>query len=96
MRPGTRPFRIVYLIHNIQGVTGGNQTLLHHANALAAMGHDVTIVTYSEPPQWIALHARIVRVPVEHAACGRRSGGRCRDRDLLPECLRAGTGRLRR
>jgi glycosyltransferase involved in cell wall biosynthesis/Flp pilus assembly protein TadD len=57
------PLGIVYLVHNIQGVTGGNQTLLHHVNALAAKGHDVTIVTYSEPPSWKAVHARIVRVP---------------------------------
>jgi glycosyltransferase involved in cell wall biosynthesis/Flp pilus assembly protein TadD len=64
-RPGTiRHFRIAYLIHSIQGVTGGNQTLLHHANAMVTLGHDVTIVTYSEPPEWITLHARVVRVPV--------------------------------
>lgn len=58
-----RTFRVVYLIHNIQGVTGGNQTLLHHANALVKLGNDVTIVTYSEPPAWMRVDARIVRVP---------------------------------
>ncbi|MBK7258240.1 MAG: glycosyltransferase [Ignavibacteriae bacterium] len=64
-RPGNiQPLRIAYLIHSIQGVTGGNQTLLHHANSMVNLGHDVTIVTYSEPPEWIAVHARVVRVPV--------------------------------
>lgn len=55
--------RIVYLIHSIQGVTGGNQTLLQQANALAERGHDVTIVTYTEPPSWITLTVRLIRVP---------------------------------
>ena len=59
-----RNLKIAYLIHSIQGVTGGNQTLLHQANALVGMGHDVTIVTYSEPPGWMPLQARVVRVPV--------------------------------
>ncbi len=58
----TRHLRITYLIHNLLGVTGGNQTLLAQANALAARGHEVTIVTYSEPPSWITLAPRIIRV----------------------------------
>ncbi len=60
-----RPLRVTYLIHSIEGVTGGNQTLLHQANALAARGHDVTLVTYSEPPVWMPVEARAIRVPVE-------------------------------
>ncbi len=42
---GRRPLRIVYLITNILGVTGGNQTLLHQIRALHDHGHDITVVT---------------------------------------------------
>ena len=60
----TRRFlRIVYLISNIQGVTGGNQTLLRQVNKLAARGHVVSIVTYTPPPSWIELNASIIRAP---------------------------------
>ncbi|MCC6396857.1 MAG: glycosyltransferase [Bacteroidetes bacterium] len=58
-----RRLRIVYLIHNIQGVTGGNLTLLAQANALVARGHQVSIVTYSEPPGRMPVRARVIRVP---------------------------------
>jgi glycosyltransferase involved in cell wall biosynthesis len=58
----TPRLRICYLIHNLLGVTGGNQTLLQQANALVARGHEVTIVSYSEPPEWLELAARVLRV----------------------------------
>jgi glycosyltransferase involved in cell wall biosynthesis/thioredoxin-like negative regulator of GroEL len=57
-----RSLRVCYLIHNLLGVTGGNQTVLQQANALVARGHEVTIVSYSEPPSWMSLAARVVRV----------------------------------
>jgi len=57
-----RSLRICYLIHNLLGVTGGNQTLLQQANALVARGHEITIVTYSEPPSWMNLAARVIRI----------------------------------
>jgi hypothetical protein len=61
--PSRRCLRIVYLIHNIRGVTGGNLTLLAQANALVDRGHHVSIVTYSEPPDWMPVRARVIRVP---------------------------------
>jgi len=54
---------IVYLISSIQGVTGGNQTLLGQTNKLSDQGHEVSIVTYSDPPPWLVLKARIIKVP---------------------------------
>ena len=55
--------RVVYLISNIRGVTGGNQTLLRQVNELAERGHHVSIVTYTPPPSWMELKARIIQVP---------------------------------
>jgi glycosyltransferase involved in cell wall biosynthesis len=64
LNKGIRPLlRIVYLISNIQGVTGGNQTLLRQVNELAARGHVVSVVTYTPPPSWIELNARVIIVP---------------------------------
>jgi glycosyltransferase involved in cell wall biosynthesis len=57
------PLRITYLISSILGVTGGNITLLNQVNALSERGHNVTIVTYTDKPQWIDINARIIRVP---------------------------------
>ena len=62
--------RITYLINNIQGVTGGNQTLLHQVNALAQRGHTLTVVTYSEPPVWFHLTARLIHVPPGSSLAG--------------------------
>ena len=55
--------RITYLISSILGVTGGNITLLNQVNVLSERGHHVTIVTYTDKPQWIDIKARIIRVP---------------------------------
>ena len=56
---------ITYLINNILGVTGGNQTLLQQVNALAARGHTLTIVTNSDRPAWFNINARVVKVPTD-------------------------------
>ena len=58
-----RAIKVTYLISSILGVTGGNQTLLRQANALAGRGHAVTIVTYSAKPQWISLAPEVITVP---------------------------------
>ncbi len=61
---GAKPFlRITYLITSIQGVTGGNQTLLRQAEEMRRRGHDVTIVTYTPKPDWFRLQTRVVQVP---------------------------------
>ena len=61
---GKKPFlRVTYLISSILGVTGGNQTLLRHAEELRRHGHDVTIVTYSPKPDWFKFEMRVVQVP---------------------------------
>ncbi len=54
---------VTYLITSILGVTGGNQTLLHQANALADRGHRVSIVTRSPRPGWFDIRARVIQVP---------------------------------
>ena len=53
---------VTYLITNILGVTGGNQTLLRQANALVERGHQVTIVTRSSRPSWCSINADVVHV----------------------------------
>ena len=54
---------ITYLISNILGVTGGNQTLLNQVNALIDRGHRVHIVTYSKTPDYFTIKANIIQVP---------------------------------
>jgi len=58
-----RKLNITYLISSILGVTGGNITLLNQVNALSERGHHVTIVTYTEKPQWMDIKAEIIKVP---------------------------------
>ncbi|MBI5799635.1 MAG: glycosyltransferase [Verrucomicrobia bacterium] len=58
-----RTLRVTYLIESILGVTGGNQTLLRQAEELRRKGHDVTIVTRTEKPDWFQFQVRVVRVP---------------------------------
>lgn len=55
--------RVTYLISSIQGVTGGNQTLLRQAEELRRMGHDVTIVTYTPKPDWFQFGVKVIQVP---------------------------------
>lgn len=59
------PLSVTYLISNIRGVTGGNQTLLRQANVLAERGHQVTIVTCTPPPSWFDLKAKVIQVSAE-------------------------------
>ena len=57
-------FSIVYLINTIIHRSGGNQTLLIHANKLKERGHQVTIATYSpRKPDWFPLDVDMIHVP---------------------------------
>jgi glycosyltransferase involved in cell wall biosynthesis/Tfp pilus assembly protein PilF/SAM-dependent methyltransferase len=61
-----KPLCITYLIHNILGVTGGNQTLLRQVNELIERGHQVTIVTQSpHVPDWFPLKASVITVSMD-------------------------------
>jgi GT2 family glycosyltransferase/glycosyltransferase involved in cell wall biosynthesis len=46
--------RIVYVTEDT-GVGGGHRDIFEHLNRLAARGHDVSLYTLGEPPQWFAL-----------------------------------------
>ncbi len=58
-----KKLKITFLINSIQGVTGGNQTLLKMANELLERGYKVTIVTHSEKPGWFELKTDCMQVP---------------------------------
>ncbi|HUI65521.1 MAG TPA: glycosyltransferase, partial [Bacteroidota bacterium] len=62
---GPSGMSVTYLITSILGITGGNQTLLHQANALVDRGHQVTIVTRTGPPDWLSLKAKVIQVPAK-------------------------------
>jgi glycosyltransferase involved in cell wall biosynthesis/Tfp pilus assembly protein PilF/protein-L-isoaspartate O-methyltransferase len=62
--PGKPRLRVTYLISNITGVTGGNQTLLRQADEMHRRGHEVTLVTYSPKPAWFKFQMRVIQVPV--------------------------------
>jgi GT2 family glycosyltransferase len=50
--------RIVYVTEDT-GVGGGHRDIFEHLNRLAARGHEVSLYTLGEPPEWFSL-----RVPV--------------------------------
>lgn len=56
---------IVFLIENIQGITGGNQTLLFHANELVRRGYFVTIITRTPKPPYHEILAEIHQIGLE-------------------------------
>jgi len=57
-REQERELRIVYVTEDT-GVGGGHRDIFEHLNRLAARGHDVSLYTLGEKPEWFAL-----RVPV--------------------------------
>ncbi|MFZ0391303.1 MAG: glycosyltransferase, partial [Calditrichia bacterium] len=62
--PAAGKLRITYLINTILHRSGGNQTLLNQANALAERGHQVNIVSYTrEKPDWFDIKANLIPVP---------------------------------
>jgi GT2 family glycosyltransferase/glycosyltransferase involved in cell wall biosynthesis len=54
--------RIVYVTEDT-GVGGGHRDIFEHLNRLSARGHDVSLYTLGEPPDWFTL-----RVPVQSFA----------------------------
>jgi GT2 family glycosyltransferase len=58
VREHERQLRIVYVTEDT-GVGGGHRDIFEHLNRLAARGHDVSLYTLGEKPEWFEL-----RVPV--------------------------------
>jgi GT2 family glycosyltransferase/glycosyltransferase involved in cell wall biosynthesis len=56
--PGGGPLRIAYVTEGT-GIGGGHRDVFEHLNRLAERGHEVSLYTLGEPPDWFAL-----RVPV--------------------------------
>jgi GT2 family glycosyltransferase/glycosyltransferase involved in cell wall biosynthesis len=54
VRGGDGELRIVYVTEDM-GVGGGHRDIFEQANRLAARGHDVSIFTLGEPPDWFEL-----------------------------------------
>jgi len=54
---------ITYLVSNIAGVTGGNQTIIQQANALIKRGHKVNIVSYTKGQTLHDISANVIEVP---------------------------------
>jgi GT2 family glycosyltransferase/glycosyltransferase involved in cell wall biosynthesis len=50
--------RIVYVTEDT-GVGGGHRDVFEHLNRLAARGHDVSLYTLGEPPEWFSLRAPV-------------------------------------
>jgi len=55
---------ITYLISKINSISGGNITLLYQTNELIRRGHKVTIVSYSEQPEWFSIKSEVLRIPL--------------------------------
>jgi GT2 family glycosyltransferase/glycosyltransferase involved in cell wall biosynthesis len=50
--------RIVYVTEDT-GVGGGHRDIFEHLNRLAARGHDVSLYTLGDPPEWFPLNAPV-------------------------------------
>jgi GT2 family glycosyltransferase/glycosyltransferase involved in cell wall biosynthesis len=50
--------RIAYATEGT-GVGGGHRDIFEHLNRLAARGHEVSLYTLDEPPDWFALHVPV-------------------------------------
>jgi GT2 family glycosyltransferase/glycosyltransferase involved in cell wall biosynthesis len=50
--------RIAYATEGT-GVGGGHRDIFEHLNRLAARGHEVTLYTLDEPPDWFGLHVPV-------------------------------------
>ena len=46
-------------------VCGGSKIILEYANRISQKGHDVTIITYDQKPEWFKLNEQInfIQVP---------------------------------
>ena len=54
--------RIVYVTEGT-GVGGGHRDIFEHLNRLSERGHDVSLYTLGEEPEWFALHAPVHSFP---------------------------------
>jgi glycosyltransferase involved in cell wall biosynthesis len=61
--PDYPPIRIAFLVQDLTAPTDNTFAILSQANALIARGHSVTIVTYSDPPAWFNVRAKVIKVP---------------------------------
>jgi len=61
-RPAEGPLRIAYVTEGT-GVGGGHRDIFEHLNRLAERGHDVSLYTLGEKPEWFALHAPVHSFP---------------------------------
>jgi GT2 family glycosyltransferase len=52
------PLRIVYVTADT-GVGGGHRDIFEHLNRLAARGHDVSLYTLGDPPEWFPLNVPV-------------------------------------
>jgi hypothetical protein len=62
-----RKLRVVYVAESLE-ISGGVKVIVEHANALAGLGHDVSIVTKSACHSWIDVKVPVVEVPRFEAA----------------------------
>lgn len=62
-----RPLAVTYVFEETS-FFGGNKVPLHEANLLLQRGHQVTVVSAGEPPDWYPAAARFVRLPPPVAA----------------------------
>ncbi len=56
------PLRIVYVTEGT-GVGGGHRDIFEHLNRLSERGHDVSLYTLGEEPEWFALRAPVRSFP---------------------------------
>lgn len=62
-----RKLRVVYVAESLE-ISGGVKVIVEHANALAGLGHNVSIVTKSACHSWIDVKVRVEQVPRFEAA----------------------------
>jgi GT2 family glycosyltransferase/glycosyltransferase involved in cell wall biosynthesis len=60
------PLRIVYVTEDT-GVGGGHRDIFEHLNRLSARGHDVSLFTLGEPPEWFRLQVPVHSFPDYHS-----------------------------
>ncbi|MGK9367346.1 glycosyltransferase [Melioribacter sp. Ez-97] len=58
-----KKFTITYLVNNLSSISGGNLTIISQANMLAAQGHEVKIISFTDKPRGIYLNAEVIKIP---------------------------------
>jgi GT2 family glycosyltransferase len=58
VRSSSGKLRVVYVTEDT-GVGGGHRDIFEHLNRLLERGHDVSLYTLGQPPDWFALRARV-------------------------------------